>query len=348
MIYNFCDPTFINVDYHSGKPLHRVDNITCHMIKLNDWGSGYLVQFGNYNIVIDIGGGSSWGTTPIEPEVYNYLNWIGVAEIDLLIITHPHPDHIGARYDGGFQLFLDNFQIKEVWSTGHPFPLWYDGETPCPYAPPERLEVTHRAYENMLNGLFPQGYNIHEAGTVPGITGESSVPYFEPRCGYTRQIGDLTIKVVHPGNNLTTPYLNDDSLVMQFTWGNNKFLFVGDAGVTANRVILNKVANGEIDAEDIQADVLQIGHHGNDDAVTADFLDAVNPSMAHLQRTGAMDPTIRNLIEERKITLYNSGEEKAEVVFVGTKSGVRVVTSKNKKEYSFVSPQLKSATKLTQ
>lgn len=46
-------------------------------------------------------------------ETSAYLKYRGKKTIDVLIITHPHPDHTG-----GLRLLKDNFKIKEIWDNG--------------------------------------------------------------------------------------------------------------------------------------------------------------------------------------------------------------------------------------
>ena len=65
---------------------------------------------------------------------------------------------------------------------------------------------------------------------------------------------------------------NNDSLVLKLKYGNLGVLLPGDAEKEAEREIL-----AENDAEDIQADVLKVGHHGSKNSSTPEFLAAVRP-----------------------------------------------------------------------
>ncbi|MCX7793137.1 MAG: DNA internalization-related competence protein ComEC/Rec2 [Thermodesulfovibrionales bacterium] len=46
-------------------------------------------------------------------ETSAYLRYRGKRTIDVLILTHPHPDHTG-----GLRLLKENFKIKEIWDNG--------------------------------------------------------------------------------------------------------------------------------------------------------------------------------------------------------------------------------------
>lgn len=60
------------------------------------------------NIVVDAGPRSSARST------VNYLKSCGVRQIDLLIATHPHEDHIG-----GMKELLAGIPVKQIWDSGY-------------------------------------------------------------------------------------------------------------------------------------------------------------------------------------------------------------------------------------
>ena len=73
----------------------------------------------------------------------------------------------------------------------------------------------------------------------------------------------------------TLPPKNNDSIVMRWEFGTRAFLLPGDAEKQAERQIL-----AENSPENLQADVLKIGHHGSKNSTTEDFLAAVHPRLA--------------------------------------------------------------------
>jgi competence protein ComEC len=68
---------------------------------------------------------------------------------------------------------------------------------------------------------------------------------------------------------------NDDSLVLRLRYENRGVLLPGDAEKEAERGMLL-----ENSADELQADVLKIGHHGSRNSTTAEFLAAVRPRLA--------------------------------------------------------------------
>ncbi len=65
---------------------------------------------------------------------------------------------------------------------------------------------------------------------------------------------------------------NNDSLVLRLHYGSRTMLLPGDAEKQAEHEIL-----AENRAEEMQSDVLKIGHHGSKNSTTLEFLEAVQP-----------------------------------------------------------------------
>lgn len=70
-------------------------------------GDATLLRGPDFTILVDTGDHR-------RNDVVPYLKELGVTEIDLLVGTHPHADHIGQ-----FDKVLDNFPVKEVWMDGN-------------------------------------------------------------------------------------------------------------------------------------------------------------------------------------------------------------------------------------
>ena len=84
----------------------------------------------------------------------------------------------------------------------------------------------------------------------------------------------LTLLFPLPGERFegTRSDENANSLVFRLDHGSDCFLFMGDAGAQTERILL---------ARGLQTcDVLKVGHHGSNDASSADFLAAVRPRAA--------------------------------------------------------------------
>lgn len=94
----------------------------------------------------------------------------------------------------------------------------------------------------------------------------------EPKVNSTFKLGNANCTILAPN---ATKYddLNNYSIVTKIKFGNNSFLFTGDAEGISERQIASKQL-------DIKADVLKVGHHGSHSSTTDDFLTKVNPKYA--------------------------------------------------------------------
>lgn len=107
--------------------------LTAHYIDV-DQGDATLLQGEDFTILIDSGRHDG-------DEVVPYLQSVGVKEIDLLVGSHPHADHIGQMPE-----VLDSFPVKEVWMSG--------------------AETTSKVYEDALDAIIESeaAFHIPRAG----------------------------------------------------------------------------------------------------------------------------------------------------------------------------------------
>lgn len=82
-------------------------DVKVHFIDVGQGDSIYLQLPGHVDVLIDA------GNVQDGPTVVNYLKEHGVDDLDLLIATHPHEDHIGGIPD-----VLKAFTVKEILDSG--------------------------------------------------------------------------------------------------------------------------------------------------------------------------------------------------------------------------------------
>lgn len=92
-----------------------------------------------------------------------------------------------------------------------------------------------------------------------------------PIVGDTYTLGDASFTIIAPNRSYSDT--DNGSIGILLAHGDNRFLFVGDAGAEAEEDILK---NGI----DIAADVLKVGHHGSSTSTGSAFLEAVSPTYA--------------------------------------------------------------------
>ena len=86
-------------------------------------------------------------------------------------------------------------------------------------------------------------------------------------------LGDNTIFEIFSPNLENYDNLNNYSPIIKITYGDNSFLFTGDAEEDIEREVLSKNFN-------LKSDVLKVGHHGSSTSSCMDFLNSVNPSIS--------------------------------------------------------------------
>jgi beta-lactamase superfamily II metal-dependent hydrolase len=92
-------------------------------------GDAILIDKGDTDILVDSG--------PTSTNVLAYLQGQGVGDIDLLVATHPHADHIGGLPD-----VLAQYQVSEVW---------VNGDT-----------ATSQTYQNFAAAVAAEGATVRE------------------------------------------------------------------------------------------------------------------------------------------------------------------------------------------
>ena len=117
---------------------------------------------------------------------------LGVTELDAVIATHPHADHIGAMT-----------QIIEAYPIGTFYmPVLPDDQTP-----------TTATYENMLDALDKQNVPVEQ------ITDKTEIAAPE----------NAVFDVLSPRAGDVFDEINDYSAVVRFTYGSVSFMLTGDA-----------------------------------------------------------------------------------------------------------------------
>lgn len=166
-------------------------------------------------------------------KVVEYLNRHDVKKLDLVVVTHPHRDHIGQMSKVVRKFNIDKFIMPRV---------------------PDAIKPTSRTYEKLLLSLKDR--NI-----------KASVP----NQGEQIELGDMKINILSVSKEYDN--INNYSVVLQICYGEEKFLFMGDAEKEAERDIMRQGYN-------LGSTVLKVGHHGSLTSSTKEFLDKVSPQYA--------------------------------------------------------------------
>ncbi|MCB2297074.1 ComEC/Rec2 family competence protein [Clostridium tagluense] len=126
-----------------------------------------------------------------------------------------------------------------------------------------------------------------------------------PKVGETFKIGNSECTIIAP-NAETYDNSNNYSIVTKLKYGNNSFIFMGDAESISEGQILQKQL-------DISADVIKIGHHGSKTSTGQKFLEKVNPEYAVIScgkgnTYGHPQQETMTLLKSKNIPVYRTDE----------------------------------------
>lgn len=136
--------------------------------------------------------------------------------------------HPHADHIGGLAYIINNFDIGNIYM-------------------PKAISNS-KTYENLLNTISAKGLKITTARAGVNIINNSN----------------LKVDIIAPNRDSYND-LNNYSAVIKLTYGNSKFLFMGDAETQSENEIIT----------DVSADIIKIGHHGSDTSSGQSFVNKV-------------------------------------------------------------------------
>lgn len=140
--------------------------------------------------------------------------------------------HVHEDHIGGMSYIVDSIEIGKFY---------------LPY----NTTNTTSYYEKLLTSLTNKSMNIEQA-----------------EIGEKFNLGDASCEIMAVRND-EPENINEESIVLELTYGVQKFLFMGDAEVSNE-----KLRNWN------DIDVLKVGHHGSNTSSSEDFLNQVLPEIA--------------------------------------------------------------------
>ena len=141
------------------------------------------------------GFGKDYGKRVVLP----YLKHKGIDKIDLMVMTHPHADHIG-----GLETVLKNITISEIWDT-------------------------HNDFESSVYDRILAGAELNK----------SYIRFLDPGDIYQLGEMKLTILYPDSAIAMSMKNINNSSIVFRLDYKDHSFLFTGDAEIQAERILAN-------------------------------------------------------------------------------------------------------------
>ncbi|MBC1473547.1 MBL fold metallo-hydrolase [Listeria grandensis] len=198
-----------------------------------------------------------------DNRIMTYLEKADIQKIDLLLLTHPHSDHIGNA-----DKVINQYKPKEIWMDG--------------------LVFNSSIYERVIDAALA-----------------SNAKYKEPRRGEKATFGPFGIQVLSPDK--LSDNANNDSIAIRLTYKDVAAIFTGDAEKPREREMVDS-------GLDLNAQILDLGHHGSSTSNQPYFLDAVKPEVAvySAEKGNSYGHPHREVIQwlkDRDITTYGTDVE---------------------------------------
>lgn len=184
------------------------------------------------NILIDGG--------PFEDSVSTALEHYGVKDIDLVVLSHPHADHVS-----GLLQVVKNYQVDMVIDSG----------------------VSHDSY------FYSEFRQTIEERNITYIDAESGESF---KIGADLTVDIVWPEKDLASQSLT---INDSSVVVRISYGKMRLLFTGDIEKEAQS-LLTDAMHDKKDSIGLNAQVLKMPHHGSSDGCMEEFLEKVDPDVA--------------------------------------------------------------------
>ncbi|RJO70139.1 ComEC/Rec2 family competence protein [Nocardia panacis] len=218
-------------------------------------GDGFVLAVARGSaIVVDVG--------PEPRAMRACLDRLGINTIPLLILSHPHADHIG-----GLAGALQGRAVAAI-AVG---PGELVAEAPRP--------ANHRAAHGVSHAASGGHGESGDIRTVIALAHAGRIPLIELAAGEVFRFGTVELDILAPidsGRRPTQPLPNDEannrSIILTATTATTRILFTGDAEADAQRALLRSGAL-------VRADILKVPHHGSR-TTAPEFLEAVHPRLA--------------------------------------------------------------------
>lgn len=169
---------------------------------------------------------------------------------------------------GGLKSVIEKFKIEQI------------------YMP--NVKSNSQTFMNLIYSIRGKGLNIKE-----------------PISGNSFKLGEANCLILAP-NSKEYKDTNNYSIVIKVSFGNNSFLFQGDAEALSEMEIIKK-------GYDLSADVLKVGHHGSNSSTTSNYLNEVSPkycviSVGENNTYGHPEEKILNRLKNRNIKVLRTDQ----------------------------------------
>lgn len=161
------------------------------------------------------------------------------------------------------------------------------------------------SWEKVLMPDFEKDSRTYE--DVIRVIQDQNKTITKPEVGSTYALGEAEFTIVSPREKSYGTNSNNYSVGLRLVFGNNSFLFTGDAEEEAEQDMLES-------GQELSADVFKAGHHGSSTANTEEFLELVHPkavviSCGENNSYGHPHAEVLNELRSRGTDIYRTDEQ---------------------------------------
>lgn len=200
------------------------------------------------------------GTPDGGAQVLEILDEKGIDQLDAIINTHPHWDHLG-----GFPEIVRKKQVDRAYIIDHPYPQ-------------------SGTYNTFIAGLKNRNIEINyiEEGVEFELGEHVSIEVLRPLKG---ELPDA-IEGYSPAQ------INHFSSVFKVIYEDTSFMFTGDIYKKREAEMLENIPH-----EELKADFLHVPHHGSSTSSSSSFIETVSPKFAVISDNDLIDFKLINRYE---------------------------------------------------
>lgn len=200
-----CGVGLVFVGVTGAPPVPAPGQLTMTMLNVGQ-GDGMVLELPDGRVMVLDAGGNGPGarTDPGKQVMLPFLAQRGHTRIDILVLSHPHPDHMG-----GMQVLAESLPVGELWVA-------------------ERPSRTG-AFHQLVSTLESKGTRVHvlSAETPVAPLGGVEVEVLHPFLGWQEGLRRKKDRSV-----------NNGSLVLLLTFGEVDLLLTGDIEAAAEKLLL--------------------------------------------------------------------------------------------------------------
>ena len=237
--------------------------------------------------------------------------YIRVNDFDILIDAGPRSDSDKLME----QLKEKNIDDFEIVIATHPHEDHIGGMTKVfseydveSFYMPKSTSTT-KTFENMINAVKNEGLKVQVI-----------------KEGMSFDLGDGAKLEVYSPIQDSYDNLNNYSPIMKLIYGNNSFIFTGDAEKEVEEEVLEKYSNN------LKADVIKFGHHGSSTSSSEAFIEAISPKYGIIScgvdnSYGHPHREVLEVINKMNIKTYRT-DKQGEITITSDGSNIDIKTEK--------------------